>query len=157
MSTFVWSLPSPGESPPPSVSIETSALEALLFGNFDQELDPATGDYVDTSDGAWSETASSRTAVMLQLEIRYSEWWIDPEAGSRIPAMLEADEPAEPEEILDEAKRALQMLVVDGIIADLSVELGTVDRGGGFMELLISYTDMSSGHVVDLSYQPLAA
>jgi hypothetical protein len=125
-----------------------------LFGLLDQELDPATLDYIDTADGAWAETESSRTAVMLQLDIRYGEWWVDPEAGSRIPAMLESGDPVLPEELVDETRRALQLLVDDGIIADLDVALGEYDAEQSRVAIAIAYTDRSSGHAVDLVYIP---
>lgn len=152
MATFVWDLsPSAPSSPSPG----PADLSGVLFGLFDQVVDPNTRDYVDTSEGAWAETESSRTAVMLQLEIRYGEWFVDPLAGSRIPAMLESGEPVSPEEVVDETRRALQVLVDDGIISELSVALGDFDLAAGSMDLELSYTDMSSGHVVDLIYSPL--
>ncbi|MGE0547625.1 MAG: hypothetical protein AB7O24_01175 [Kofleriaceae bacterium] len=155
MSTFTWIIPEPAPTTPPPTGSGVVTPAGQLFGNFDQEIDPDTRDYIDTADGAWAETESSRSAVMLQLEIRYGEWWVDPEAGSRIPAMLESGEPVTPEQIADEARRALQMLVVDGVIADLAVSIGETDDDAGVMELQIVYTDMSSGHPVQLSYSPL--
>ncbi len=155
MSTFTWTLPAPSSpSSPPSNSVTTPP--GALFGLLDQEIDPATLDYIDTDaeDGAWAETESSRTAVMMQLEIRYGEWFVDPEAGSRIPAMLETGDPVLPAEIVDEVRRALQLLVDDGIIADLIVLLGDSDDASERVAVAISYTDRSSGHAVDLVFSP---
>lgn len=154
MSTFTWTLPGAeaGPSSPPSSS--TSEPADGLFGLFDQELDPTSGDYVDAVEGAWSETESSRTAVMLQLEIRYGEWWVDPEAGSRIPAMLESGDPILPDELVDETRRALQLLVDDGIITELDVALGEYDAEQSRVDIAISYVDRSSGHAVDLVFSP---
>lgn len=154
MSTFTWTLPgaSSGPSAPPSQTTTTPA--GALFGLFDQELDPVTRDYIDVEGDGWAETESSRTAVMLQLEIRYGEWFVDPEAGSRIPEMLESGDPVLPEELVDETRRALQLLVDDGIIADLAVGIGEYDDEQSRIEIAISYTDRSSGHAVDLVFSP---
>lgn len=155
MATFTWILPPtpPAPSAPASSSSVATPAEAM-FGGYDQEVDPATGDYVDTTDGAWSETQTSRTAVMMQLEIRYGEWHVDPDAGSRIPAMLETGDPITPQMMVDETRRALQLLVDDGIIADLSVQAGTFDPANGRLDLEIAYTDTWSNSAVELLYQP---
>lgn len=156
MPVFTWTVPSPpGPPAPPSSSSSVVTPPGVLFGAFDQEVDPDSRDYVDTSDGAWAETASSRTAVMMQLEIRYGTWPADPEAGSRIADMLESGDPIEPIQIVDEVRRCLQLVVEDGIIADLSVEAGTFDAEAGRLDVEISYTDTSSGHTVELVYSPL--
>lgn len=162
MPTITWSLPSApsagGSSPPPG-SVPNRATRTV-GGVFDQYLDPTTRDYVDTDDGAWWETEDSRTAVEMQLTIRYQEWWVDPEAGCRIPAMLEAEDgaPLTLPAAIDETRRALQALVDDGIIADLLVDGdpagdGALHRG----VVLISYRDRASGRPVDGVYQPFAA
>lgn len=156
MPTFTWTIPEP--SPATSTTTSSSSVTTppdALFGNFDQEIDPATRDYVDTPDGAWSETASSRSKVMCQLSIRWNSWPPDPEAGTRVPELLESGEPITPEEVIDDTRRALQLLVEDGDIADLSVEVGTFDPEAGALLVEISYTDLSSGHTVELAYSPL--
>ncbi len=155
MSTFTWTLPSSSSLTTPR-SHTTLTPPGELFGLFDQEIDPVTRDYIDTSEdgGAWGETESSRTAVMMQLEIRYGEWFVDPEAGSRIPAMLETGDPVLPEEIVDEVRRALQLLADDGIIADIDVALGDYEPEQSRVDVAISYTDRSSGHAVDLVFSP---
>lgn len=161
MPTVTWSLPSspaPPSAPAPTGS-SPSRPTRTIGGIFDQYLDPVTGDYVDTDDGAWWETEDSRTAVLMQLTIRYGEWWVDPEAGSRLPGMLEADDgaPVTVPQAVDETRRALQALVDDGIITDLLVI--TDPAGDGALHrgvILISYRDRASGRPVDGVYQPFA-
>lgn len=155
MPTFTWVVPTP-PSPTPTEPASVAADEPadVLFGNLDQELDPATLDYVDTDDGGWSETASSRTAVMMQLSIRYNTWPADPDAGTRVPEMLESGEPVTPEMVVDDTRRALQVLVEDGIISDLSVQTGSIDEETGALEVAIDYTDVVTGHVVELVFSP---
>jgi hypothetical protein len=128
--------------------------EDVLFGGIDQDIDPSTRDYIDTADGAWSETATSRAAVMMQLEIRYNEWHVDWTAGSRISAMLEGEDPVTPQMVVDEARRALQVLVEDGVIADLSVGVRSFDEDAGRLELDVAYTDVVSGLAVGLTFIP---
>ena len=155
MATFTWTVaaPSTPTSSAPAPSDET-APPSTLFGALDQEIDPVTRDYVDTTDGAWLETAASRAAVMMQLEIRYNEWHVDPDAGSRIPAMLESGDPVTAQEVVDETRRALQVLVVDGVISDLSVEEGELDQDTGRFEVLLTYTDVVTGHAVEAVFSP---
>lgn len=146
--SFAFSGPFGGDA---SNVLIASASGDGLFGQFDQAISPDTLDYVDANfDGAWAETESSRTAVMMQLSIRYGEWFVDPDAGSRIPAMLEAGEPVLPAEIVDEARRALQLLVNDGVISDVAVAVGEFDSAEGRLQINISYTDQTSGQPVDL-------
>lgn len=154
MGSFTWTIPSPPSPTPPtgSGSGATAAVAARTFGLYDQEIDQETRDYIDTDDGAWSETEDSRTAVMLQLEIEYGKWWVDPDAGSRIAEMLLSGDPTDAETLAVEVRRALGVLVGEGIIADLVVEVASEEWG--FVELHLSYTDRASGSTVDGSYMP---
>lgn len=162
MGVFTWTVPAPASSSPSSGSPSSipnaeKHLKRRTFGFFDMEIDPESRDYIDTTDGEWSETEDSRTAVMMQLDIRYGEWHADPDAGSRINALVESGmlmSDAGILQLVDEARRALQVLVDDGIIADLTVDTGDIDFGAGRVELTILYTDRSSGHVVDVVYSP---
>jgi hypothetical protein len=142
MATYHWSVP--GSNPLTTIGV---------FGFFDMAIDPTTRDYIDTPDGAWAETEDSRTAVMLQLDCHYGQWFADPNAGSRIREMMMGD-PVTSTALVDEVKRALQLLVDDGIIADLEVSIADEDSVRGYLELNISYTDRASGHVVDVAYSP---
>ncbi len=127
-------------------------MRARTFGLFDQEIDQDTHDYIDTDDGAWSETEDSRTAVMLQLEIEYGRCWWDPDAGSRLNELLTSDVPTDADTLAVEVRRALGVLVGEGIIADLVVEVAGEEVGT--VELHLSYTDRASGSTVDGSYNP---
>ncbi len=157
MGSFTWTIPSPPSPtlPTGSGSGTTAAVSLRTFGLYDQEIDQETRDYIDTSDGAWSETEDSRTAVMLQLEIEYGKCWWDPDAGSRISDLLTAAEPTDAQTLAVEVRRALGVLVSEGIIADLIVEIAAEEWGA--VELHLSYTDRASGSVVDGSYLPFGA
>jgi phage gp46-like protein len=130
------------------------APTARSFGAavLDLQIDPLTRDLIDTSDGSWAETADSRTSVLFQLETTYGAWWADPTAGSRIRAILTGNDPGGAAEVRDEALRALQVLVDDGVITDLAVTLDTDENGRA--ALLLAYRDRASGRPVDLSYVP---
>ena len=119
---------------------------------FDQAIDPITRDFTDTDTGDWDETEDSRTAVLMQLEIRLNEWAGDPSAGSRIHAMLEDTTPTTAEAIRDEALRALQVLVDEGMIDGLAI---TIDQDElGRATFVLYYKDRASGRAVDLVYSP---
>lgn len=119
----------------------------------DLELDPLSRDLVDADDGGAVEADDSRTAVLLQLTERRGEGWLDEGTGSRIGALLEREEPTDADELRDAALEALQLLVVDGVIADLTV---TVEPAGKPTEavLALSYTDIASGRRVPLLLVP---
>lgn len=153
MSTYTWTIPS-SPSPSSAANSTPSATPLHVFGFYDQEIDPASRDYIDEDDGSWSETEDSRTAVMLQLDIEYGQWFADPEAGSRIKEMLRSGDPITTGQLVDEVKRALQLLVDDGIIADLQVGVVEEDDARGYVGLELTYTDRASGHVVDVAYSP---
>lgn len=127
-------------------------MRERTFGLFDQEIDQETRDYIDTSDGAWSEVEDSRTAVMLQLEIEYGKWHADPDAGSRIAELLTSEVPTDAATLALEVRRALGVLVSEGVIADLVVEVANEEWGS--VELHLLYTDRASGQSVDGAYYP---
>lgn len=118
----------------------------------DLYIDPATLDFVDTDDGLWLEAADSRTAVLWQVEQRADAWWANDGTGSRVKALLEREEPCTADELVDEARRALQLLVDESVIADLDVQLAgeELDRAS----ITISYTDIASGRRADVSVVP---
>lgn len=126
----------------------------LANAALDLVIDPLTRDFIDTADGAWLQSADSRTAVLFQLETHYLSWWGDPFAGSRIREILASgdDIPVGANALRDETLRALQPLVDDGLISDLTVELDKDENSR--TTVLISYTDRASGRLVDLAYVP---
>jgi len=123
----------------------------------DLAIDPDTHAFIETDDGAWLETEDSRTAVLMQLDCRRGEWWGDPDAGSYIPAMLDANaDPNAPaveiEDIRNEALRALQALVSAGVISDLRIGITELDSTNGLGALLLTWRDRASNRPVDLVY-----
>lgn len=113
----------------------------------DLDLDPITRDIIDGTDGGPQEASDSRPAVIWQLEERADEGWMDSGTGSRLGAMLEASEPVTPAELRDEALRALQLLVAEGVIADLTAAVEFAPPDGAVITL--SYTDVGTGLRVD--------
>lgn len=137
-------------APPPTVA--PSSIVNPATGSLDWVIDPITRDFIDASDGGFVAGTDSRTAVLFQLECIYRAWWGDAFSGSRVRAIIAGDEPATPNDLRDEALRALQPLVNDGIISDLVVALD-VDENGRVV-VLLNYRDRSSGNPVDLAYVP---
>ena len=122
----------------------------------DMFLDPETLDFTDEDDGAWREIDDSRTAVRAILDIRFNEWCGNPSDGSRLRAMLEAqDPPPLPEDLVAEAERALRVLVNESLISSLVVRLDEDPSSpSGRVVLVASYVDLASGRPVDVVYSP---
>lgn len=127
----------------------------LVFdrGAADLVIDPITRDFIDSDDGGFIESSDSRSAVLCQLDADYNAWWGDAQQGSRIRAILSGEEPGTITDVADEAQRALQLLVGEGLISDLTVVTDRDESGRG--AVLLSYTDRASGGLVDLAYVPL--
>lgn len=138
----------------PPAPVAAVAIAPLSFdrGAADWVVDPATRDFIETDDGGWLESTDARSAVMFQLEMRYRAWWGDPEQGSRIRAIMSGEDPGDISDATDAALQALQPLVGDGRISDLTVAADTDETGRGV--LVLSYTDRSSGRRVDQAYVP---
>lgn len=121
-------------------------------GYFDMILDPVSRDFIDTDDGEFMESIDSRTIVMAMIEIRLGEAFDCPGDGTRIKALLEAGDPVTPSVVIAETLRAMQILVNEGIIADVDAAEGpTVD---GRFELKLHWRDLASGSPVDFAYEP---
>jgi phage gp46-like protein len=127
-------------------------MATLATGSLSLVIDPITRDLIDSADGWFVESTDSRTMVLFQLESTYQAWWGDPTSGSRIRALLRGDEPATAQDVADETLRALQPLVDDGIISDLTV--GTDVDEAKRTVILLTYRDRTSGRPVDLAYVP---
>jgi hypothetical protein len=121
-------------------------------GALDLVFDPTTRDLIDAPDGGFVEGTDSRTAVLWQLESKLGAWWGSPPDGSLVDAIVAGDEPATANDLRDEALRALQVLVDEGIISELQVALDTDEAGRTVV--LVNYRDRSSGRLVDLAYVP---
>lgn len=118
----------------------------------DLYIDPTTLDFVDTASGGWLEVTDSRPAVLWQMEQRADAWWHNDGTGSRIAELLEREQPCTAAELVDESRRALQLLVDRSVIADLDVQLAGEDLDRAVITL--SYTDIASGRRVDLNVVP---
>lgn len=164
MSIYSWTLPSPPAAPLVSSTVAAlfgAILPTALGGMTDIALDPITRDYVRTDNGEWLETADSRTLVMIALEVEYGASPYDWTDGTRIKALINnADgDPLEPAFVASETKRALETLVREGIIADLTVKIfddsgATIVDESGRTTCLVWWRDLASGNVVDLYYTP---
>lgn len=137
----------------------SATLRSQLGAPYDQYIDPATLDYVDTDDGEWLETADTRTIMMIQLEVRLGTDITAPADGTRIKAMLETGDPVTPEVIVAESLSAAQVLVDAGDISDVSATM--VDEAGrallddeGRPVVAMAWRDLQSGSPVDLRYAP---
>lgn len=148
-------VPGPGGS---SLSSLGATPAGDLTGQLDQLIDPVTGDYVDTDNGEWAETADSRTAMMLQLEIEHGASPFQPNDGTTIRARRRDGDPITPEEVEAETLRAGAVLQAAGMIADLEVAIRD-DRGrilrdqSGRFTVRVSWRDLASGSPVDLTRQ----
>lgn len=113
---------------------------------FDFKFDPVTKDFILGADGSFELTETAETAVLHQLECHLGEWWLDPDAGSRLHDLRAAQ--ADPLVFLeDEARRALGVLVERGRIADVDV---IAEEGRpGRINVATRFRDVSSGQLVD--------
>lgn len=115
-------------------------------------IDPVTRDLIKTADGWFQEGTDSRTMVLWQLEATFAAWWGDATSGSRIKAVISGEDPGDITAVRDEALRALQLLVGEGVISELTVT-NDVDETGRPV-ILLNYRDAASGSFVDLAYVP---
>jgi hypothetical protein len=118
----------------------------------DQKFDPETRDYIDTEDGGWEEADDSRTAVEMQMGIRYNRWCGNPEDGSRIVDLIESIKPTTIDELRDASLECLQALVAENVIAELVIAADRDQLGNDV--LVLNYVDRRNGRPVDLVYSP---
>lgn len=149
-------LPGPGGS---SLASLNPTAPGSLSSQIDQLIDPNTGDYVRTDNGEWSETADSRTTMLLMLEIEFGASPFDPSDGTTLGALRRNGDPITPEILRSETLRAGGVLQAAGILADLEVSVrdgdGNVIRDqSGRTLVLAAWRDLSSGSPVDLLLQP---
>lgn len=135
--------------------------KSALGGYLDLVLDPVTGDYIDTEDGEWLESADSRMAVIIALETEYGASPFDWTHGTRIKAALRNSkgDPLSMDFVGAETRRALSLLVELGIIGELRVQV--TDRAGNYLvdesgrgTVLVYWRDLASGSPVDLVFSP---
>jgi len=160
MSIYSFRIPGPPTLPPSAPPTAGSAVMArsALGGLLDQLIDPVTLDYVRTADGEWAETSTSQSIVLVMLETELGSSPFFPTHGTRIKALLREGDPVSPETILAETLRAMNLLVLEGVIADVKAEVRD-DEGNvlhdesGRAVVRVYWRDLASGSPVDLSLQ----
>jgi hypothetical protein len=159
MPIYLFPYPASPSTDPGASGLPVNSTTSQLAGLLDLTLDPLTMDFVDAPDGSLVETTDSRSQVIFQMEAYFAEWWGDPTQGSRLKALTSAargdDTPAEGSDLVDETKRCLQLLVTEGVIADLSIS-SDFDENKRTV-ILINYRDVATGTPVDFSYIPFSA
>lgn len=151
--------------PPPSAPStqvpNTPTVRSKLGGLYDQLLDPLTLDYVDSDDGAWVETADSRTIFLVMAETMLGKSYTAPGDGTRIREQLEKGDPVTIAFVVAEYQRIAGILAAEGILRDYSITTkdanghDLVDANGRFTPIH-HWTDLASGTPVDLAYSPEA-
>lgn len=162
MSIYSWQLP-PQPLPPggggalPGSGISTATARSLFGALTDQEIDPVSLDYLRTTAGEWSETADSRTIVLVMLEMRFGGSYEAPTDGTRIKSRFEDGDPVDVLFVVAETTRAMGILERAGVLREFS--LITVDASGnqlvdasGRFSPILSWTDLASGSPIDLQY-----
>ncbi len=152
-----------GSSPRPSSAPTTgasSATSAILGGLLDQEIDPVTLDFIDTDDGAWSETADSRSIVLCQLELELGQSYTTPGDGTSIAETMRRGDPLTTAFVESEIRRALGVLEAVGTIG--SVRANGRDQHGrqlvdeaGRAVFEIYWIDLATGSPVEDVYRPM--
>lgn len=162
MSTYSWQLPAPpsGAGTAQTGLSRATARTSLLSGLLDQEIDPATLDFIETDDGEFSETADSRSIVLCMLEMRLGKSYTAPNDGTRIAELLESGEPVRPATVVAEVTRAMKVLEKAGVLTNFSIQVLEadgktllVDEAGRFAPIL-RWTDLATGSPVDLAFTP---
>jgi hypothetical protein len=144
----------PGGGSPTALGQVVGAAPAPV----DMLIDPVTLDYVRTADGAWAETADSRTLMMLMLELELGASPFDPADGTTIAARRRDGDPVTPDEVEAEALRVGDQLQREGVIADFTATVrdpaGNILRdSSGRLVVALSWRDLASGTPVDLAIQ----
>lgn len=130
-----------------------------LGGQLDQLIDPNTLDYVRNDVGEWAETADTRTAMLLMLELELGASPFDPQDGTVLAERRRLGDPITPEDIRAETLRAASILQAAGLISDLDVQVrdsaGRVLRDqSGRLVVSLDWRDLASGSPVSLAFQP---
>lgn len=120
----------------------------------DFQLDPASGDLVESDDGWFEEGPSAATKVRYQLEHHFNAWWGDATAGSLLhEARQRGDGELGAAFVAGEVRRALDMLVDARDIGDVSVTV--VREQPGRFTLDVAYRDLQSGQPVEFTVDAL--
>lgn len=142
----------------PDVPLSLGQVAGTGSTPVDMLIDPVTLDYVRTPDGAWAETADSRTLMMVELELELGASPFDPQDGTTIAARRRDGDPVTPDEVEAEALRVGDKLQRDGIVADFAATVrdpaGNILRdSSGRLVVALSWRDLASGSPVDLAIQ----
>lgn len=144
---------------PGGVSLSSLDPTSTSGGLFDQLIDPSTLDYKRTDSGEWAETADTRTAMLLMLEIEYAASPFDPADGTVLKERRRLGDPITPDDVRAETLRAASILQAAGLISDLDVFVrdgaGELlrDRAGRLV-VQVRWRDLASGSPVDIAFQP---
>jgi hypothetical protein len=158
--SYSWSLPSSLVAAPSASAPSSSSTRTVLGGLLDQEIDPVTLDFLDTDDGAWSETPDSRSIVLCQIELELGKSYATPGDGTSIEETRRSGDPLTTAFVESEIRRALGVLEAAGVIG--SVEVNGRDENGdqlvdeaGRAAFEISWTDLATGSPVSDVYRPM--
>lgn len=104
------------------------------------------GNFIRDGKGGWATTDTAETAVRLQQEMHYGKWWGAPGRGSRNtdPRNLTASDRLAA--AIDEERRTLRVLELDGRIADVRV-IGEQPQPGRIV-LRSTFRDVSTGETL---------
>lgn len=140
--------------------VSLSSLDPTSIGGlFDQLIDPNTLDYVRNDIGEWAETADTRTAMLLMLEIEHAASPFDPADGTVFKQRRRAGDPITADDVRAETLRAAGVLQAAGLISDLEVDVrgsdGQLFRDlAGRLVVRVAWRDLASGSPVDIAFQP---
>lgn len=159
--SYSFDLPTPNApAPTPGPSTSSASTRTVLGGLLDQEIDPVTLDFIDTDDGAWSETPDSRSIVLCQLELELGKSYTTPGDGTEIKARFERGDPVTTQFVEAEVRRALAVLETLGIIGAVQVS-GRDEHGAQLFDesrrravFELRWTDLATGSPVEDVYQP---
>lgn len=112
------------------------------------KIDAVTGDFVPSADGWYEEDTTATSAVHCQLTHHRDAWPAAPDDGSLLHLAHELGDGPDGQEFVDlETRRALAVLVDDGLIESALVTVARTDIGRLFVRT--SYRDLSTGERVD--------
>lgn len=159
--SYSWILPGSSSAPTPSTPAPTTGPSSATTsgGLFDQEVDPASFDFIDTPDGGWAETADSRSIVLCQLEIWLGKSYAFPGDGTSIKERMSEGDPVTIDDAIADVRRAMGVLAAAGILILLDVQ-GRDSSGAQLVDetgrpaMLLSWIDLATGSPVDLVYRP---
>lgn len=113
---------------------------------FDFAFDPVTKDLIDDGKGSFVLTDTAQTMLMHQVLCAYGESWHDENLGSRLNDLQAFPQVNTVQWAIDEAKRALGVLVSRKRIANLEVTAEM--QGQGRVVIATKCRDVSTGNVV---------